>query len=172
MGVEGIPPARLGWRLTGRYACYRVYRCADGRWLSVAALEPRFWQQLCSALGRPDLEPRQYEEGEAQLQLQRELEAVFAGRGRDEWVAALDGLDVCCEPVLELDEVPDHPQVAARGLVLETPAGGLETAPAVPGDPGWRRREAPRLGEHTAELLEEVGVGAEELEALRSERVV
>ena len=70
---------------------------------------------------RPDLVPRQYSDGADQAALHREVEAIFASRTRDEWQAALGDRDVCCEPVLELDEVRTHPHVRARGLLLEQP---------------------------------------------------
>jgi crotonobetainyl-CoA:carnitine CoA-transferase CaiB-like acyl-CoA transferase len=158
-------------RLTGRYACYGVYECADGRFMSVGALEPKFWRTLCDALGRLDLVDNQYAEGEAQERLRSEIASVFVTRRRDEWAAALAGLDVCCEPVLELEEVADHPQIRARGLVLEQPTG-LEIAPAVRLGVDWRRKDPPGLGEHTADLLAEIGVDEPRLEELRAASVV
>ena len=168
---EQGPIPRGGHRLTGRYACYGVYECADGRHLSVGALEPKFWRALCEALGRPDLVDVQYAEGDGQERVRSELAAVLATRTRDEWVEALGGLDACCEPVLELDEVAAHPQVRARGMVVEQPTG-LELAPAVRAGDGWRRKGPPRLGEDTAAVLAEVGVDAARLEELRAAGVV
>ncbi len=168
--AEGpIPPGMH--RLTGRYACYGVYECADGRCMSVGALEPKFWRALCEALGRPDLVAEQYADGEPQERLRAELAAAFATRSRDEWTAALAGLEVCCEPVLELHEVAEHPHVRSRGLVVDQPTG-REIAPAVRLEDGWRRRGPPRLGEDTGSLLAEVGVDAARLEELRSAGVV
>lgn len=125
-------------RLGGRYACYRVYECKDGRYYSVGALEPKFWTALCEALERPDLVELQYSE---QLETQAEMQRIFASRTRDEWERVLSIVEACCEPVLELDEVASHAQIAARQ----------------PLDPG-EHRPAPRLGEHTEELLREVGI--------------
>jgi alpha-methylacyl-CoA racemase len=164
---EDQVPARADLRLTGRYACYRVYETRDGRFYSVGALEPKFWQELCLAFDRPDLVARQYAEDDDQAALQREVEAIFATRTRADWQALLGDRDVCCEPVLELDEVPEHPHVMARGLVNEQ-SSGLEVAPAVPAGPDWRRRDPPRLGEHTAEILAEVGVDEQRLAELRA----
>ena len=129
--------ARGDQRLAGRYACYRVYECKDGRFYSVGALEPKFWTALCEAVERPDLVERQYSEDMA---TQAEVERIFATRTRDEWEEILSRVDACCEPVLDLDEVASHPQIAAR-RVLESGAD----------------RRAPRLGEHTEELLREIG---------------
>jgi crotonobetainyl-CoA:carnitine CoA-transferase CaiB-like acyl-CoA transferase len=122
-------------RLGGRYACYRVYACKDGRYYSVGALEPKFWTALCEALERPDLIEQQYSED---LEMQREVERIFATRTRDEWEDVLSKVDACCEPVLDLDEVARHPQVAARHVLEKT-------------------GRAPRLGEHTEEILKALG---------------
>src|SRR5436309_1372705 len=89
-------------RLSGRYACYRVYTCGDGKHFSVGALEPKFWGALCVALGKPDLVGLQFAEGDDQARAHREMEAVFASRTRDDWTLELASLDACCEPVLEL----------------------------------------------------------------------
>jgi crotonobetainyl-CoA:carnitine CoA-transferase CaiB-like acyl-CoA transferase len=168
--VSGPLPAGMH-RLTGRYACYGVYECADGRHLAVAALEPKFWRTLCEALGRPGLVDDQYADGVAQERLRAEVATVLGSRARDEWVAALDGLDVCVEPVLELSEVMDHPHVRARGLLADRPTG-LEIAPAVRQAEGWRRRDAPRLGEDTAAVLAEAGLDGERVGELRAAGVV
>ena len=154
-------------RLSGRYACYRVYTCRDGRHFSVGALEPKFWGALCVALGKPDLVGVQFAEGNEQVRVHREMEAVFAARDRDEWAAELASLDACCEPVLELNEVSAHPQVAARGLI-EARATGVEVRPAVVMREDWRRLDPPRLGEHSAEVLAEVGVDPTRFEELRA----
>ena len=155
-------------RLSGRFPCYRVYACKDGGFYSVGALEPKFWATLCTALERPDLVPLHLAEDAA---AHRTVEEVFASRTRDEWEQQLAGLDVCCEPVLSLDEVASHPQVMARGLI-ETHAGGVEVRPVVPLGKDYRRRNPPRLGEHTAEVLSEIGVDATQLETLARQGVI
>ncbi len=146
--AAGEPVARGDQRLAGRYACYRVYECAGGGFYSVGALEPKFWAALCGALSRPDLVERQFSED---LAVQREVEQIFLTRTRDEWRPILEPLDACCEPVLDLDEVARHPQIAARGVVE-----------------AMQRGSAPRLGEHSAAILSEVGVDAAGFEELRS----
>ena len=160
-GGEGV--ARGEQRLSGRFACYRVYACKGGGYFSVAALEPKFWSALCDALERPDLVDLQFSDDGA---VHMALEEIFASRSRIEWQRKLSALDACCEPVLNLDEVRSHPQVMARRLI-ETRESGVEVRPAIPLSEGWRRRDAPRLGEHTAEVLGELGIEGAQLEELQ-----
>jgi alpha-methylacyl-CoA racemase len=175
-----LPLAQLGTgehvgrgdqRLTGGYACYRVYACKDGGYYSVGALEPKFWAALCNAVGKPELIEIQFASGDEGVHAHRTMEAVFGSRTRSEWERQLAGLEVCCEPVLELSEVPSHPQIAARGLIAYGP-NGVEVRPAVPVRADWRRRDAPALGEHTAEILSELGVDGTQLSSLEKDGVV
>jgi crotonobetainyl-CoA:carnitine CoA-transferase CaiB-like acyl-CoA transferase len=158
-------------RLGGRYACYRVYACQDGGFYSVGALEPKFWAALCIAIERPDLVSVQFAEGPEGEVVHGEMEAVFASRTRSEWEVALAGLDVCCEPVLDLDEVASHPQVEARRLIANRKTG-VEVRPAVQLRGEWRRLNPPGLGEHNAEILAEVGVDAKQMEELEAQGVI
>jgi len=93
--LAGDPSPRL---LTGGAACYRIYETADGRHLTVAALEPKFWLRLCDLLGRPDLEPRQFE---PELP---ELAALFKTKPLRDWLDLLEGEETCVGPVLSLRE--------------------------------------------------------------------
>ena len=163
--------ARGDQRLAGRYACYRVYACKGGGFYSVGALEPKFWATLCNKVQRPDLFELQFAEGPEGTQAHQAMESVFASKTRSEWEHELAGLDVCCEPVLDLDEVASHPQVAARRL-MATMRTGVEVRPAAPMRQDWRRLDPPALGQHTAEVLAEVGVDPIRLEALRKDGAV
>lgn len=98
LGGDG-PVPRL---LTGGLACYRIYATADGRWLTVGALEPVFWDRLVEVLGRPELAERQY--ADAQEELATELAAIFVRRPLAEWLELFDGEDVCVGPVATLAE--------------------------------------------------------------------
>jgi crotonobetainyl-CoA:carnitine CoA-transferase CaiB-like acyl-CoA transferase len=93
--LGGDPVQKL---LTGGVACYRIYETADGRHLTVSALEPKFWQRLCEVVGAPELIPRQWE---PRLP---ELEHAIASRTLDEWLETFDGEDVCAGPVWTLEE--------------------------------------------------------------------
>jgi crotonobetainyl-CoA:carnitine CoA-transferase CaiB-like acyl-CoA transferase len=129
--------------LDGSRPCYRVYKCATGAY-ALGALEPKFWQRFCDAVGKPEWLDRAFDPS-----LVPDLEALFLGRGRDEWDALLRPADCCGEPVLTLDELRAHPLLAGAftGDVLRTfPA----LSPDVP------RGAAPAHGQHAlASLLQE-----------------
>jgi alpha-methylacyl-CoA racemase len=104
--------------LTGRYACYDTYRAADGRWLAVAAIEAKFFANLCRALGCEQWTERQYDD-DAQDDLRAALAAAFATRDRDTWVATLAAEDTCVAPVQTVSEIAHDPQFTGRGAVVE-----------------------------------------------------
>ncbi len=114
-GVETGPGTSL---LTGKYACYDVYRCADGRWISVGAIEGKFFANLCRALGFEELADAQYDDAR-QDELRTRLAEAFAIRDRDAWVDVLAPLDTCVAPVRSIGEVGDDPQFVARGAIVE-----------------------------------------------------
>ena len=150
--------------LSGAYACYNVYRCRDGRYLALGALEPRFWEAICRALGLEDRIGRQWEGGEGRRETIELFESRFAARDRDDWVRELRELDACLDPVLDLAEA------------LEENDAGRHPFPSVPirlSDTSFRTgRAAPRLGQHTDEVLREVGYSEGEVERMRRAGVV
>lgn len=153
--AAGIAPASGPWALSGALPCYRLYRCADG-WMSVGALEKRFWARLCDLLGVPHLAARGRETGTAAEQVAAELERVFTTRTRGGWSELLRDEDVCCEPVLDVEEAARHPQARHRA-----DAGGQELSwfpLRIDGLTGTPARPAPQLGEHSREVLAELGV--------------
>lgn len=160
--------------LAGSRPGYRLYTCQDGRRLAVGALEPKFWIELCAALDRPHLASDGLATGKRKAAAQAELEALFATRPRDAWVAHLAAHDVCVEPVLDLDEARTSPHAQARGLFGQHhhPGEGatfLHQYPnprLLPGaEPPAQPRPAPRLGEHTRAVLTEFGVPPEAIAA-------
>jgi crotonobetainyl-CoA:carnitine CoA-transferase CaiB-like acyl-CoA transferase len=136
----------------GRHACYNVYRTADGERVALGALEPKFWQAFCSAVGRPDLVARHLSAEADQARLIDEVAAIFAGRSRAEWVAFFSSHDVCLTPVNTPVEALADPHVVARGAVSATGTGARALRP-----PFLAARvdlsPAPDVGQHTAEVL-------------------
>jgi len=184
--LAGMPsPERGDMILTGMFPCYETYRCACGGYVSIGALESWFWKNFLEAIGRTDLAGLQYATGEEGDRVKAELSKVFASRTRDEWVAFFQDRDVCFSPVLALGEALDHPNVKARGMVVEveSPLGGRDRqvgqplqfrSPGEEGDGSRERvpRRAPRLGEHDEEILTELGVPAERVASLRRQGVI
>ena len=175
---SGQNPARGGTPLTGSLPSYSVYATADGKYLAMSALEPHFWTAFCNALGREDLFRRQFD-----ASLIHELAALFAQRTRAEWLALLGPADVCLEPVYGVDEVLQDPQARERGLVVEADpldAAGPVSAPGPPwrfGPPfqfveRGRGAPAPKLGQHTQEVLRQAGLGDEEIQELAQAKII
>src|SRR5215470_3410220 len=108
------------YALTGAYPFYNVYETADGRYMSLGALEPKFWAGFCSRVGREDLIGRQFDEGGRREELFAEVRAIFKSKTQDEWVEFMRDADACCEPVLSLAEAFAHAQTRAREMVIET----------------------------------------------------
>ena len=135
--VHGEDVHHRQYFLNGGVPHYDTYRCADGRWISVACLETHFYANLCRALELDDFLDHQFHEDRYPA-LREALTERFAGRTRDEWVAALEAHDVCIAPVLEQDEITTHPHIRARGTITEV------DSPGRPRDAGRRRAEAQR----------------------------
>ncbi len=164
----GAHPTRAQETLNGGLACYSVYRTKDDRYLSVGALEPKFWLAFNQAIGRAGNLAELVAPPDKQDQIRDEIQAILATRTRDEWAAALAAHDCCCEPVLELDELPAHPLHQARGVFFTIDGGDLgpvtqlRTPVGVPA----ASTVAPRLGQHSREVLAEYGFGDGEIAAL------
>ncbi len=169
--AEEVVPRRGELELAGGLLCYRPYACADG-WVTLGALEPKFWQAWCRGVGREDLIERQFDgPGSA---AHAEAEAIFVTRTREEWRAFASEHDCCLEPVLDLDEALGSELVRAREMVVELDQPGAQRPVRLlgvpvklsrtPGDPN--RRPGPALGEHTREVLLGLGYGEAEVAAM------
>jgi alpha-methylacyl-CoA racemase len=158
--------------LDGGAPFYDTYRCSDGGFVAVGALEPQFYAELCERLGlRVDDWPQH--DRSRWPALRAELTERFAQRSRDEWAEAFADSDACVAPVLDLREAPGHPHHRARGTFVDD-FGVTQPAPA----PRFSRtagsidRPPPRPGEHTDEVLAELGLDEAAVAALREAGVV
>lgn len=170
-------PGRGEGQLNGGLACYNVYRCRDGSFLAVGALEPQFWREVCCCLQREDLVPLQFA-WDKQDWLKKTLQGIFIEQDRSYWLELFQGRDACVTPVYDLTEVAADPQVQHRGLLwhLEHPRLGSLLQPGLPLHmPGVELKSAqppPDLGQHTDEVLARFGYTRSEIADLRRNAVV
>jgi alpha-methylacyl-CoA racemase len=175
LATGGAPPGRGDLELAGRLICYRPYACSDG-WVTLGALEPKFWQAWCRGVGREDLVDKQFERPGSDAHA--EVERIFLTRTRAEWHEFAEQHDCCLEPVLGLDEALDSELVRARRMVVELDQPGadgvrllgvpvkMSRTPGAPAGPG------PALGEHTDEVLAGLGYAEEEIAAMKESGAV
>ncbi len=176
---QGFKATRGANRLNGGSPFYNVYRTADGKYFSIAAIEPWFWENLCCAIGREDLIPHQSAGGEKRAEIARTLEATFLTKTRDEWFETLKDANISVGKVNDLDEALADPQALARGMVAELEApgvdGGRVKQPGIPfhlsETPGEVRRPGCVTGQHTAEVLASLGYAPAQVSELRARGV-
>src|ERR1700689_3615879 len=157
--ADGNVPRRGELPLAGSLVCYRPYECADG-WVSLGALEPKFWQAFCRGVGREELIAKQFERPGSDAHAQ--VQEIFKARTRAEWEAFARQHDCCLEPVLELDEALASDLVREREMVVELSQPGVEGGGRQLGipvklsrTPGQHARlPGPALGEHTQPALQ------------------
>ena len=171
--AEQKVPHRGEPELTGGIACYVPYEAKDGGWVSLGALEPKFWQNWCNGVERPDLIEKQFVHPDSDAGA--EIAAVFKERTRDEWTAFAGEHDCCLEPILDLDEALGSELVRARGMVVELDQPGIGPVKQVGAPiklsrtPADTTGAAPPLGADTDDVLREIGIDPQ---LLRDEGVV
>jgi alpha-methylacyl-CoA racemase len=169
--ADGTLPHRGELPLAGSLICYRPYECADG-WVTLGALEPKFWQAWCRGVGREDLIAKQFERPGSEAHA--EVQAIFRARARFDWEAFAHEHDCCLEPVLELDEALSSELVREREMVVEIeqpgaarPVRQLGVPIKLTRTPGAHARlPGPALGEHTEEVLLAAGYSPERVAEL------
>jgi crotonobetainyl-CoA:carnitine CoA-transferase CaiB-like acyl-CoA transferase len=163
--------------LNGHVPAYNVYQCKDGGWISLGSLEPHFWANLCRVMGREDYIPFQYN-GEKRDEIFSFLREQFLTKTRDEWFEVLKQTDICAAPVYSLDQALQDPHNLARNMVIEVEHGeagkikqvGIGTK--LSETPGAVRSTGPSVGQHTDDVLAELGHDGAAIAALRERGVV
>lgn len=164
--------------LDGSFSCYGVYECADGKYVSLGALEPKFWAEFCAMANRPEWLPLQFPVGEDISRVRGEVAALFRTKSRDEWLGLAEAHDVCLSPVNELEDLADDPQLLARQMIIETEhENGLKLkgvgipikfSESKPDDP----EPAPAVGQHSVQVLKEAGYSQERIQELIGKGIV
>lgn len=194
--ADGKTPQRGETQLSGELLGYNVYPTKDGKFISLGALEPKFWQNFCQSIKREDLINKQFAEGEEKEKLLRELKSLFQSKTQDKWVEFFKDKEICFEPVNDLPSVFSHPQVKHRQMLFEIdhPTEGPIKQIGLPikfsqvhpvrkhgqtqktefsnGVKEVRKKPPPGFGEHTEEILKSIGYSQEEIEKLEREGVV
>lgn len=179
--VEGGAFEASDLPITGREACYNVYRTADGRYLALGALEPKFWREFCAHIDRPDFIPLQHAPGESQARLLEAVRAIIASRTREEWLQVFADVEACLVPVNSVAEALADPHVAARRAVLRQGDVRIVRSPVrVVTDPAAAFEmpdppplsDPPALGADTDAVLDRVGFDPHARARLRAAGVI
>jgi alpha-methylacyl-CoA racemase len=173
--VEAVTRASSGephGRLTGKLACYNIYETRDNEYVALGALEPKFWENFCRSIERPDL-IADYDAAPRQRYLLLELQEIFSMKTAAEWEALLDEMDCCFSRVNNATTVADHPQVQARRALgvrddgvpwMRSPFRFEGDLPMIGDSPGY--------GAHTHAVMREAGYTDAEIDILvKSEAV-
>ena len=162
----------------GSFPFYGIYACADGKPVSLGALEQKFWTGFCQMAGRPEWLPLQFSAGDEKRKVREEIALFFKTKSRDEWLKLADVHDICLSSVHKMEDLEKDPQVLARQMIIETehetglklkgvgiPIKFSESKPDAP-------EPAPAVGEHSIEILKEAGYSAERIEDLIEKGIV
>jgi crotonobetainyl-CoA:carnitine CoA-transferase CaiB-like acyl-CoA transferase len=175
--LTGQEPKRADAMLSHRYACYNTYETADGRYLSIGAVENRFWKQLCDTLEVPEYAPLQYDDQRREEILQY-MRKTFKLKTLDEWDAILADLDICWGKIQSTREVLEDPLFLKRETVVEIEgldgkkSKTLGVAVKLSETPGSVRTPPVDFGESTAAILEEMGYTEEDIKRFEKKGVV
>jgi len=164
--------------LDGGLPCYNIYETKDGKHVTLAALEPKFWHTFCTHIGHLELlpfhQPRGHEERDEAM---NQLRIIFKMKTRDEWVAELADIDTCVGPVYSIDEALNDPHAQARGVTVSSDIGSdtmrtLPTFPRMSGVEAIQHHAPPTLGEHTSEILHSFGYSDADIEQFKEQGAI
>ncbi|TFH48865.1 MAG: CoA transferase, partial [Lysobacterales bacterium] len=174
---EGEARPRGRDALSGGLPCYGVYETSDGGHMALGALEAKFWRAFCEAVARPDLIEHHMVSGDTTDRVRTEVAGIFKSASRDEWSKRLAAVDCCASPVLSPAEARRHPQLVERGMfVTKNDAGIAADQLAFPVRMSnfefGVERPAPGHGEHSREILAEIGYDENRIKGLEERGVI
>ena len=155
---------------------YNIYKCKDGRFLTVGTIEPKFWQRFCDLIEYPDLEKRQFDFAHKE-EIEARIKEKLLSKTQAEWLELIGGAEFCVTPVLNVKEALETELTAQENMLMseECDLGAIRYvgAPVKFSDGEWSvRLRAPRLGEHSVEVLQELGYSLEEIAAMKDKSAV
>lgn len=172
MVFQGENPRPGGTSLTGKLACYNVYETKDGRYITLGALEPKFWEAFCTEVDREDLIEHHMRGDDS---LREEVADIFKSKSLDQWMAELSD-ETMTAPVNTPKEMVESEQLLARGVIEHIDDADIPPRVGYPAistaEPAESPTDIPHHGEHTEEILREIGYGDEELGTLKSENAI
>ncbi len=176
--ANGELPKRGETLVGGGYAFYNVYQTKDGKFLALGALEEKFWQEFCKAIGREDLIEEQFVPSPRQDEVIEEVRGIIIQKTRQEWEDLLSQYDTCFSPVNTAAEALQDPQIQHRALWFlgQHPVDGEVGQMNFPikfseDQPGWRM-PPPSFGEHTEKVLKELGYSDAEIADLAAQGII
>lgn len=171
-GVETQNP------LHGDFPFYNVYKTKDNKFVSIGVVEVKFWRELCKGLGRDDLKLKQFVKGEEREEVFKELQDEFFKKEQKEWLNIFKHLDACVMPVNSFDEACEDPQIKVRNMIVEMnhPKFGIIQNIASPikysRTPLEIKNFAPKLGQHTIEILKDLDYTEEDIRVFRKKGII
>ncbi|MDD3023115.1 MAG: CaiB/BaiF CoA-transferase family protein [Syntrophomonadaceae bacterium] len=177
-GKEALPQRGDAF-LTGAYAYYQIYETSDQKYISLGAIETKFWQEFCAKIGKAEYADSQWEMELQQIMI-NEISAIIKTRTQAEWLDLFAETNICLTPVLSLAEMSEHPQVKSRDMIVKLDnfkysgknmiLGGLPIK--FSDTPGEIKTSFPDAGEHTGEILTAAGYSSEEIELFKISGIV
>ncbi|KXA90337.1 hypothetical protein AKJ37_05725 [candidate division MSBL1 archaeon SCGC-AAA259I09] len=175
--VQDEAPKGRETLLTGKYPCYDYYETKDKRYVTLAALEPKFWENFCEAIGKKDLKDKHYSEDEEREKVRKIIAKKFKSRTMEEWEEVLGEKEIMFTPVKNLKEAYQDEQIKKRGFIGSVQTNGQKVKQL--GFPAKSSKNidefrdgSPKQGEHTKKVLKEIGYSCEEIEELAETGVI
>ncbi len=163
--------------LSHRYACYNTYETADGKYLTIGAVETRFWKNICEKMGVPEYIPHQYDD-QKRAEIIQFFRTKIAEKTLQEWTRELGELELCWSPVNNLSEAVQDPHLRERKMFVDVTgqSGTTTTTLGIPiklsDTPGSIHREPDQFGQSTERVLKEFGYSQEEIQVFRANDVI
>lgn len=174
----GVAPRRGETMLGGLFPFYHLYECKEGKWISIGNIEPWLWANFCRAIGREEFIEAQFEMGPKREEITKELQKIFKTKTMQEWVDILGPANVCVGPVNDIEDVVTNPQINARHMIIEVdhPEKGKIKQVGhfikLSDTPASVRCVTPTQGQHTKEILTELGYSDDEIAEMRQNGAV